>query len=69
MRIERSGARRNCGVMVIADEELTDDVTECSEYGVASILKNHKDGNSTYNYKIMLSWDDIRSILNEALPE
>ena len=69
MRIERYGAKRNCGVMVIADEELTDSVTECSEYGVASTLSNHKDGNSTYNYKIMLSWDDIRSILHESLPE
>ena len=69
MQVHRRGSIRDCGPKPLINEELSTENTECSEEGVIAKIYGQKHGNSTYDYEIKLSWNDIRNILHEALPE
>jgi len=37
--------------------------------GVILKIQDQKDGKSSYNYKVVLEWSDLREIMNAILPE
>ena len=67
MIIHRYGARRFHSKKLVLDETLTDSNTKISDGGVLVEIKGQRDGGSTYNHEIMLSLDDIRTVVITAL--